>query len=430
MVTSLKRSFYGWTVVAAAFVVAVFGWGVGFYGPPVYLNAVQQARGWSLPLISGAVTVHFLLGALVVANLPALHARFGLPAVTKAGAISLALGVLGWATASAPWQLYAATILSGAGWVALGAAAINAIISPWFIRSRPAALAMAYNGASIGGVLFSPLWVAAIAWLGFAGAAALIGCVMVAALWLLADLVISRTPEAMGLSPDGDAAGETASASRNAVAAVQGSIWRNRSFLTLAIGMSLGLFAQIGLIAHLFSLLVPPLGAGLAGVTMGMATACAIAGRTLMGFLLPGIADRRLAAAGSYGVQILGCAAFLLAAGHDTVFLIIGVVLFGVGIGNATSLPPLIAQMEFAKQDVQRAVALITATSQATYAFAPAVFGAIRAFSQANEVGTQTVVPLFFCTAALFQLLAIASLVIGRRQWRVANGKWRVVSSE
>ena len=44
----------------------------------------------------------------------------------------------------------------------MGAAAINAIVSPWFVRTRPAALSMAYNGASIGGVIFSPLWVAAI----------------------------------------------------------------------------------------------------------------------------------------------------------------------------------------------------------------------------------------------------------------------------
>ena len=52
-------------------------------------------------------------------------------------------------------------------------AALNAIVSPWFVRSRPAALAMAYNGGSIGGVIFSPLWVAAIGVLGFPLAAAL-----------------------------------------------------------------------------------------------------------------------------------------------------------------------------------------------------------------------------------------------------------------
>jgi hypothetical protein len=28
--------FFGWQVVAAAFVVAVFSWGINFYGPSVY----------------------------------------------------------------------------------------------------------------------------------------------------------------------------------------------------------------------------------------------------------------------------------------------------------------------------------------------------------------------------------------------------------
>ena len=38
-------------------------------------------------------------------------------------------------------------------------------------------------------------------------------------------------------------------------------LYRDRSFLTLAAAMALGLFAQIGPIAHLFSIPVVPLGA-------------------------------------------------------------------------------------------------------------------------------------------------------------------------
>src|SRR5262245_59491912 len=55
----LRKTFYGWRVVAAVFVLATFGWGLGFYGPPVYLHTVQAARGWSLALISAAVTTHY-----------------------------------------------------------------------------------------------------------------------------------------------------------------------------------------------------------------------------------------------------------------------------------------------------------------------------------------------------------------------------------
>lgn len=407
------RAFYGWRVVAGAFVLAAFGWGVGFYGPPVYLHAVREARGWSLPLVSAAVTTHFVIGAIVVANLPALYRRYGLPRITGLGALTLALGVVGWAVAATPWQLFAATVLSGAGWVAMGAAAVNGIIAPWFVRTRPAALATAYNGASIGGVIFSPLWVAAIDVLGFPIAAATIGLVMTATIWALSGTLFARAPEQMGLRPDGDAPAQPASSVTAADARpLPGALlWRDPKFLTLSAGMALGLFAQIGLIAHLFSLLVPALGAQNAGLAMGLATACAIGGRTLVGWLMPVGADRRLVACAAYGVQIMGSLLFILAAGQSIPALLAGIVLFGSGIGNATSLPPLIAQVEFVKDEVQRVVALIVASAQATYAFAPAFFGAILALASPGAAGA----PWFFATAALIQALAIGCFWAGRR---------------
>ena len=95
-----RDTFYGWRVVGGAFTLAVFGLGMGFHGPAVYLHAIHEAKGWPLALVSMAVTIHFLVGAIVVANLPALHRRFGIPTVTKAGAILLAVGVFGWAIAA------------------------------------------------------------------------------------------------------------------------------------------------------------------------------------------------------------------------------------------------------------------------------------------------------------------------------------------
>jgi MFS family permease len=403
-------TFYGWRVVGAAFVLAVFGWGLGFYGPPIYLHAIEEARGWPLALVSSAVTLHFLVGAVFTANLPQLYARFGVPGITKAGAVSLAAGVTGWAVAQEPWQLLAATLLSGAGWIAMSAAAINAIIAPWFLRARPAALSMAYNGASIGGVVFSPLWVAAIAFFGFPAAAVVVGMVTAVTVWVLADLVFARTPQKMGLTPDGDALGTGAApVTSPAAKPLPGrQLWHDIRFVTLAAGMALGLFAQIGLLAHLFSLLVPALGAQAAGLAMGGATAAAIAGRSLVGWLMPVGADRRRIAVASYIVQIVGGIAFFLANGSSVPLLLLGVILFGAGIGNATSLPPLIAQVEFVKEDVPRAVALIIAIAQATYAFAPAAFGLIRDFAPAHEPGAA---PWVFATAALIQAMAIAAFL-------------------
>jgi len=51
--------FYGWRVVEAAFVLAMFGLGIGFHGPAIYLHAVHERTGWPLGLVSAAVTFHF-----------------------------------------------------------------------------------------------------------------------------------------------------------------------------------------------------------------------------------------------------------------------------------------------------------------------------------------------------------------------------------
>lgn len=180
--------------------------------------------------------------------------------------------------------------------------------------------------------------------------------------------------------------------------------------------MALGLFAQIGLIAHLFSLLVPAVGAQLAGLAMGVATAAAIVGRTLVGWLMPVGADRRLVASMSYAVQIVGSPVFILAAGTNVPLLLLGVMLFGAGIGNATSLPPLIAQVEFVKDDVPRVVALIVAMAQGAYAFAPAVFGLIREFAPHATAAASGATPYFFVVAALVQALAIGAFLAGRQR--------------
>jgi hypothetical protein len=289
----------------------------------------------------------------------------------------------------------------------MGAVAVHAIVAPWFMRARPAALSMAYNGINIGGIVFVPLWVASIEAIGFAAAAALLGIVMIFVAVALSHVVFSTTPEQLGQAPDGNAPNAIArTVSSVCVRSPRGSaVWTDRRFLTLASGMALGLFAQIGLLSHLFSLLVPALGTQGAALTMSLAAACSMAGRMIAARLMALDADRRLLFCASYAVQIVGSGVLIAAAGQHVSLLLLGVVLFGLGIGNALSLPPLIAQTEFAEEDLQRVVALITAGGQATYAFAPAAFGILRSPGDATA---------FFVAAASIQLAAMSCLLAGR----------------
>jgi Major Facilitator Superfamily len=253
----------------------------------------------------------------------------------------------------------------------------------------------------------TPLWVALIGRVGFVAAATAMGAVMVITIWTLSRTVFALRPEDVGEAPDGDAPATPSSpvSLRTAPPLPGPTLLHHEKFLTLAAGMALAPFAQIGLLAHLFSILVPVLGANHAGVAMGIAAGLGIAGRTLVGWLMPPRANRRVIACASYGVQAVGSVLAALAYGSSTSALLLGVCLFGIGIGigNATSLPPMIAQTEFARGDVQRIVSLAVAIAQATYAFAPGAFGIVRSIDTS----------VMFGVAAVVQLTAVACLCRG-----------------
>ncbi|WP_187829976.1 MFS transporter [Siccirubricoccus phaeus] len=398
----MARGFYGWRVVAAAFTLAMLSWGINFYGPSVFLHALQAREGWPAAWISAAITLHFLASAVLVTRLPALLRRFGPVAVVRGGVLGMALGAAAWGAASAPWALVPAALLTAGGWAVTSGAAINALVSPWFEQRRPAALAMAYNGASMGGVVFTPLWAVLIAWLGFAGAGLAVAGLVLLLGWPMAGRYFGRMPAQLGLFPDG-AAGPPAPRPMPAPA---GPLWRQRGFITLSLAFALGLTAQIGLLTTLFTILAPALGELGAGLAMSLATCCAVLGRTLVGVALPPGMDRRLAGVANFLLQAVGSGLLALAAGASPPLLLAGVVLFGLGIGNLLSLPPLIAQREWPPAQVAAVVALVTAVNQAFYAFGPAGFGA------ALDAWGPAAPPAL---AGGIQLLAAAVLSVRRR---------------
>jgi hypothetical protein len=249
---------------------------------------------------------------------------------------------------------------------------------------------------------------------------------MLLSVWTLAALLFSRTPQQLGLQPDGDDHSTIVARKTSQIAPLPGrALLRDRKFLTLTAGMAFGLFAQIGVVAHLFTLLTPALGAQPAGFAIGFVTALAIVGRTAMGYLMPPDADRRLIACAGYVLQCAGSLTLLAAGGTSVPLLLSGIVLFGCGFGNATSLPPLIAQVEFADEDVPRAVSLVVASAQAAYAFAPATFGVIRDLLPATGFTSNGGAGVFVF-AATVQALAIVMFFAGRSARRPSEAAYRV----
>lgn len=395
--------FPGWKVVATAFVVALFSWGFAFYGSGVFLHALHQDRGWRISVISSAITAQYVLSAGIVAYLSDIHHRLGVARTTRLGVVLLALGALGWALAREPWQLFPLALVTGVGWAVTSGAAINAMVSPWFERRRASALSHALNGASVGGVIMTPLWTALIARVGFPAAATLLGGVMLAMVWPLAGAYLRRTPHELGLLPDG-AAVSTAPARTEPerLPLSRAALFRTPRYLTLSAAFALALFAQVGLLAHLVSMMAPRLGDAGAAAAVSVTTVAAITGRLLMSVVPPAF-DRRIASAVNLLLQVVGSALLTLGMPIPS---FVGCVLFGLAVGNVVSLPPLIAQAEFDRADVLRVVALVTAVNQLFFAFAPGLFGTLR------DITGGYALPI--ALAAALQIAAAVVILLGR----------------
>src|SRR5229473_4494122 len=169
----------GWRIVVVCFLVATFGWGLGFYGQSVYLAELHRLHGWPASLISGGTTFFYLFGALLVALVSEAIRSFGPRNCLVAGVVTMAAAAVLIGQATAPWQLYTANAVLAFGWAGTSLGIITNTLGLWFDKKRGMAISLALNGASFGGIIGVPLLVAAIGYFGFSGAMIAAAIVMI-----------------------------------------------------------------------------------------------------------------------------------------------------------------------------------------------------------------------------------------------------------
>jgi MFS family permease len=371
--------FYGWYVVGCAFVIALCGFGYGFYGPGLYLALLTLAHGWPVALVSSAVALYYLCAAIWTIFIGDALGRFGPRRVVVGGALAMALGVGLLTVVRAPWQLYVAFFVMSFGWATMNGAAISAILAPWFEKKRGLAISLALNGGSGGGVVVTPLLAFLIARYGFATGVGLAVAAMLIVLMPVALLVLKRRPEDVGSLPDGASPGAD-----GAIAPVRKTApvpWRrrdalhDRAFLTISIPFVLGFLAQVGFLTHQITYLFPLIGMQSAALAVSLTTVAAVVGRTVTGAFIDRL-DRRLV---SCAIFLIKAAALAILLGSDrTLALYVACILFGIAVGNTNTLPPLLVQQEFPQAHFSRVVSLVVSVNHVAFAVGPLLLGTLR----------------------------------------------------
>jgi MFS family permease len=147
-----------WWVVGCAFLLALWGWGLGFYGLSVYLVSLRAVRPWSTSQISAAFTAYYLGGAVLTIFAGDVFRRVGPRAAVTTGALAMSAAVAVLPVITALWQLYVAMAALAVAWAGMSLAAVNILVAPWFPepRDRGKALSLALTGASAGACSWRP----------------------------------------------------------------------------------------------------------------------------------------------------------------------------------------------------------------------------------------------------------------------------------
>ncbi|MCP5366551.1 MAG: MFS transporter [Hyphomicrobiales bacterium] len=349
--------FYGWAVVAVAFLTLAISVNVRTAFSLLYPPILAEF-GWERGVTAAAFSIGFVASAGFTPIVGMLMDRFGPRAVIPLGAVLVSLGFIGAVQIDTPLGLYATLgLLVVGGSIAMSYISHSMFVPNWFVRRRGLAVGIAFAGVGIGALPMVRLVQYLIDGEGWRYA-----CLAMAALVALPLIPLNiwlqrRRPQDLGLLPDGDDHEATASGGSRADPVVNrawaetdwtlGKALRTAPFWWIFVGYFCGLFVWYSVQVHQTKYL---LDVGFDGVLAADALAlvglCGIAGQIGIGAISDRI-GREL----SFTIAALGFVAcygllLLLQAGPSMVLLGAMVAVQGLfGYGLASLYGPIPADL-------------------------------------------------------------------------------------
>src|SRR4030042_1239499 len=354
---TVKKSplFYGWVVVAVAFVTLGITFGV-WYSYSVFFLAVIKDFGWSRASASSIFSIFIFSQAVMGLLAGYLQDRFGPRRVIPFGTLLLSFALVLTSQARELWHFQLAYgVLAGSGVSLLGFSSHSAFIPNWFERRRGLAMGMAMSGIGFGMLILVPAVEKSITFFGWRTT-----YVFLAGLVLLVvgplNLVFSRkNPQELGLKPDGDSPETDLKLQKPAlVMKIMDPEWvknnwtlstavKTKRFWFLIGGFVCGSYVYQGILLHGISAMVDSgLTRATAAYYFGILGLAGSAGKILFGYL----SDRHPREginilAGIITVLGLICL-IILARVHGPLPLLFAL-FFGLGFGAAAPLQPSVS---------------------------------------------------------------------------------------
>ena len=237
--------YYGWVIVAVAFVGAGLASGVGLWGASVFVIPMTEELGWTRATFFLAFTVRGVVVGLVSPLVgPVFDSRHGPRLAMVGGGVLLALSMAGLRSVDSLWQfLLLFGVAGGLADIGSGFTISQTVVPKWFVVKRGRALGVAIAGVGLGATVFPGLVSALVDSVGWRDAWVYFG-LAAGGLTVLLGLLVRTRPEDVGLAPDGGPVASVAGAARVVVDEV--SLTRSEALHAPAFWLLTGAFTLVG----------------------------------------------------------------------------------------------------------------------------------------------------------------------------------------
>ena len=184
--------------------IRIVGGGLHQFGFTVFFLPISQDLGISRAATSLAFSLSRAQGAIEAPLVGYLIDRYGPRPIMVTAVFLAGIGyiLLSWTDSYAGFMIVYLGVISLA-FVAGFVHSPMVVANSWFIRQRARAMTVVSAAVPIGGALISPLLAIGVSSIGWRWAAFLSGCVFLL-VCLPLSFQLKRSPESMGLLPDGD----------------------------------------------------------------------------------------------------------------------------------------------------------------------------------------------------------------------------------
>lgn len=211
-----SRIFYGWHMVGLVSAIRIVGGGLHQFGFTVFFLPISQDLNISRAATSLAFSLSRAQGAIEAPLVGYLIDRYGPRPIVVTAVFLAGVGyiLLSWVTTYTSFMV----VYLGVICLAFVAGFVHSpmvVANSWFIRQRARAMTVVSAAVPIGGALISPLLAVGVASIGWRWAAFASGCIFLS-VCLPLSFQLKRSPESMGLLPDGEVAPTESSAKATA----------------------------------------------------------------------------------------------------------------------------------------------------------------------------------------------------------------------